>query len=140
MLHFGHRVAWGDVLGAVPVERHDINEHQPFDLRLHAWDGHQGHEFRMGAGILDAGTAEDFQPRSISVVHQKESDTIVGRYVARAKQLPVSLVIGNCKCRGIQYSQESNGSATVLNVWPSAFADRTQVETIAGRNEFGFGL
>ena len=51
-------------------------------------------EFGMLPRVLDAGVAENFQPRALRIIHQEQADAVVGGEVAGGEHLAVAFVIG----------------------------------------------
>jgi hypothetical protein len=94
-LFFG--VARRDVLGAIPIERDNVNEDEAFD---DAWVRHVGQlidEFRTGPGIFDSRVPQYFQSLAARIVHEEQCDAMVGAEVAGGDQLAVTPEIGECE-------------------------------------------
>src|SRR6185437_4657191 len=89
----------------------------------------------MGTCIFDTGMTENFETLPILIVHQEQCHTVVHENVTSREQLAIALVIGEGQRRLIDHAQESSRTTSMLNVGPSGFAHRAQVETLSCRNK-----
>ena len=79
LLDFGRGVAWRDVLRAVPIEGDDVDKEDPLHDALNLRLCELCYQLGMFARILHPRVAEDFQPRTLRIVHQEKSDAITYR-------------------------------------------------------------
>ena len=133
-------VAWGDVLGAVPVEGFDVDDDGSFDGSFVCGGVELLDEVGGFGAFVDGGAAEDFEAGLGGVVHEDEGYAVVVVEVAGGDVLLVAAEVGEGDGAVIEDVDEAGRAAAVLDVGPAGFAGGCHIERVAGGDEVALGF
>jgi hypothetical protein len=133
-------VAWGDELGAVPIEGFDVDDDGSFDGGVVCGGVELLDEVGGFGAFVDGGAAEDFEASLGGVVHEDEGYAVVVLQVAGGDVLLVAAEVGEGDGAVVEDVDEAGRAAAMLDVRPAGFAGGGHVEGVAGGEEVALGF
>jgi hypothetical protein len=129
-----------DVLGAVPIKCFDTNYNRSLRRGTFLRNPESGNQFSgLFVALYDARSAEDLQSLLSDIVHEKKGHPIIVLEISDADVLFVSSKIHESQRVVVYDTEETLWTASILNVRPSCFIYRSNVETVSRLYELSLG-
>ncbi len=123
------------MLRTVPVECFQVEPKYTFELRLVPRYADECRQLRIVGNAKGLDMGVDFEARPMRIIHQEQAGPVVGRQVAGADVLAVSLVVGEGEGVLIDHLEEATRAAPMLHIRPAGFGYRRHIEAVACGDE-----